>query len=68
MPYVDVLLFFGTSYEPFCRWWRTVADNLRSFLIGLSFDSLFIYLEWMLTAADVNSSENFSVVDIVVGT
>lgn len=45
-----------------------MADKLRPFLIGLSFDSLFICLEWMLIAADVNSSENFSVVDIVVVT
>ena len=43
-----------------------MADkSIQPFLIGLSFDSLFIYLERMLIAADVNSSENFSVLGFV---
>ena len=35
------------------------------FLIGSSFDLLFVCLERMLIAADANSSENVSVLDFV---
>jgi len=39
---------------------------LGLFLIGLSFDLLFVCLERMLIAADVNSSENLLVLEFVL--